>query len=101
VPPPPPQPSAPSSLGNEFELQSVLPALAGAIASAVLVPILTFTVIPGFIGRITVALLVAMFMVGALIQAKILGKDTLFGSEAVTCAGIYGGVMIVIAGIMG
>jgi hypothetical protein len=66
-----------------------------------LVPILTFNVIPGFVGRLTVTALVASGVIGALVQSGILGRGALFGKESITCAGIYGGVMIVIAGIMG
>jgi hypothetical protein len=56
-------------------------------------------VIPGFIGRITVVSLVACSIVFTLIQADIIGKS-FFGREGLACMGIYGSVMIVIAGIM-
>ncbi|KAG4436494.1 hypothetical protein IFR05_008035 [Cadophora sp. M221] len=82
------------------ELQPILPGLASAIAIAILVPILTFSVIPGFMGRLTVAMLVATFMVGALIQSGIVQRYMLLGKESLTCAGIYVGVMVVIAGIV-
>ncbi|KAH9207101.1 hypothetical protein DL95DRAFT_438697 [Leptodontidium sp. 2 PMI_412] len=82
------------------ELQPILPGLASAIAIAILVPILTFSVIPGFMGRLTVSMLVATFMVGALIQSGIVQRYMLFGKESLTCAGIYVGVMVVIAGIV-
>lgn len=81
-------------------LQSIFPALAAAIATSILLPILTFTVIPGFLGRLIVTGLVALFLIAALVQAQILGKGVLLGREAMMCAGIYGGVMTVIAGIM-
>jgi len=48
----------------------------------------------------TVAMLVALFMVGALIQSGVVQRGMLFGRECLSCAGIYAGVMIVIAGIM-
>ncbi|KUJ10934.1 uncharacterized protein LY89DRAFT_739914 [Mollisia scopiformis] len=81
-------------------VQSIFPALAAAIATSILLPVLTFTVIPGFIGRLTVTLLVALFTVAALIQAQILSRKVLLGRESVMCFGIYGGVMTVLAGIM-
>lgn len=81
-------------------IQAIFPALAAAIATSILLPILTFTVIPGFMGRLIVTGLVALFLVAALVQAQILCRGVLLGREAIMCAGIYGGVMIVIAGIM-
>jgi len=51
-------------------------------------------------GRLTVSFLVAIFLVAALVQAQILEKGLLLGREALTCAGIYAGVMTVVAGIM-
>lgn len=84
-------PSPPSEPG--------LPGLAAAIAVAVLVPILTFSVIPNFIGRMAVVGLVAGFVVFALLQSRAVGANA-FGREGLVCGGIYGGVMIIIAGIM-
>ncbi|CZR68829.1 uncharacterized protein PAC_18729 [Phialocephala subalpina] len=81
-------------------LQSIFPALAAAIATSILLPVLTFTVIPGFMGRLIVTGLVALFLIAALVQAQILGRSVLLGREAMMCAGIYAGVMTVIAGIM-
>jgi hypothetical protein len=73
--------------------------LAVAIAVSVLVPILTFSVIPGFIGRMTVVGLVAGGVVGALMQSGVIGRAML-GREGLICGGIYGGVMIIVAGII-
>lgn len=95
APPPSPVRAAPQP-----ELQPMLPGLATAIAIAILVPIITFSVIPGFIGRLTVAMLVAVFMVGGLVQSGIVQRNMLLGKESLTCAGIYVGVMTVIAGIV-
>lgn len=80
--------------------QSIFSALAAAIATSVLLPVLTYIVIPNFIGRLTMTFLVAMFTVVALVQAQILNRQVLFERDALTCAAIYGGVMIVFAGIM-
>ncbi|RDW84795.1 hypothetical protein BP6252_02385 [Coleophoma cylindrospora] len=73
--------------------------VAAALAMSVLVPILTFSVIPGFIGRMTVVLLVALGLMGGLFQSGIVGRHTI-SKEGMICCVIYGGVMVVIAGIM-
>jgi hypothetical protein len=88
-----------SIVTSEYESHSQLQGLAVAIAVAVLVPILTFNVIPGFIGRMTVVGLVAGGVVFALMQAGAVGKGC-FGKEGLVCGAIYGGVMAVIAGIL-
>jgi len=76
-----------------------LSGLAVAIAVAVLIPILTFSVIPGFIGRMTVAGLVAGGVVFALMQSGEIGRG-MVGREGLICGGVYGGVMLIIASIM-
>jgi hypothetical protein len=77
--------------------------IAIAVAAAVLIPILTFAVIPGFLGRMTVVTLVAGSMVGALFQGGIVGVDgwLKMGKEWVSCAIIYAGVMAIVAGVIG
>jgi hypothetical protein len=70
-----------------------------AVAAAVLIPILTFAVIPGFLGRMTVVMLVAMGIVGALYQSGVAGRDLLGNMEWASCAVIYAGVMVVVAGV--
>ena len=70
--------------------------LAIATAVAVLVPILTFAVIPGFVGRMAVVLLVALAVFGTQAQAGTVGIET---RDLVVCAGVYGGVMAVLAGL--
>jgi hypothetical protein len=85
---------------HENAEKSPLPALAAAIAAMILIPILTFNVIPNFIGRITVTFLVACFAVFGLVLSGV-PKHELFGREGMLCAGVYGGVMIVVAGLMG
>ncbi|EPE35703.1 hypothetical protein GLAREA_05040 [Glarea lozoyensis ATCC 20868] len=79
---------------------TVIKALAASLAVSVLVPILTFFVIPGFIGRITATALVVGGVLFALMQGGCLDQGMLLRSEGLMCAGIYGGVMIVVAGIM-
>jgi hypothetical protein len=78
-----------------------LTSLAIAIAVAILVPILTFSVIPGFMGRITVTGLVAGGVVGALIQAEHINAGQMLEREGFVCGGIYVGGMVLVAGIMG
>lgn len=78
-----------------------LPALAAAIALSILIPILTFGVIPGFLGRMTVVSLVAGGVLGALMQSGVLSGRDILGREGMVCGGIYGGLMVVLAGISG
>jgi hypothetical protein len=73
--------------------------IAIAVAAAVLIPILTFAVIPGFLGRMTVVMLVAMATMSALCQSGVAGRDLLGNMEWASCAVIYAGVMVVIAGV--
>jgi hypothetical protein len=87
-------------LDEEDDTKSPLPGLAMAIAVSVLVPIMTFHVIPGFIGRMTVSFLVALGVFGALVQSGIIGSGVLLEKEGAMCVAIYGGVMSVVAGIM-
>jgi hypothetical protein len=87
-------------LDEEDDIKSPLPGLAMAIAVSVLVPIITFHVIPGFIGRMTVSFLVALGVFGALVQSGITGSGVLLEKEGAMCAAIYGGVMSIVAGIM-
>jgi len=88
------------SPGEDRREKSPLPALATAIAAMILIPLLTFNVIPNFIGRVTVTLLVALGAVFGLVQSGTLGYDALSEREGIVCAGVYGGIMICLAGIM-
>jgi hypothetical protein len=78
-----------------------LTASAIAVALAVLIPILTFLVIPGFLGRLTVTGLVAGGVMWSLIQAGVLTAGHLLERDGLICGGIYLGGMAVIATIMG
>ncbi|TVY21503.1 hypothetical protein LARI1_G002295 [Lachnellula arida] len=82
------------------ELQSILPAHAAALATAILIPILAFTVIPNFIGRIAVTSIAAGGVLGATIQGGVADMGMVLGREGLMCAGIYGILMVVVAGIM-
>jgi hypothetical protein len=90
----------PSEPFPDEETQSILPALAAALATAILIPILAFTVIPNFIGRIAVTSIAACGVLGAAIQGGVVDMNMVLRSESLMCVGIYGGVMIVVAGIM-
>ncbi|KAH6682721.1 hypothetical protein B0J14DRAFT_612820 [Halenospora varia] len=85
---------------TETKVQAILPTVACALAVSILLPILTFFLIPGFVGRITVTVLVAAGVLAGTVQSGVLEKSLLLGSEGLTCAGIYGGVMIIVAGLM-
>lgn len=74
--------------------------LAGAAAFAVLIPILTFLVIPALIGRVVVTILVASSVTAVLLQGHLVNSKLLLSQEGGMCVGLYGGVMLVIAGIM-
>lgn len=89
-------PTSPSSSSLPAPLPSNLAGLAVTIAAAVLIPIVTFVVIPGFLGRMTVVLLVASGIVGAVFQAGAVSID-LLGREGLVCASVYGVGMALLA----
>lgn len=47
-----------------------------------------------------VTCLVACSVLGALVLGGVVDRSLLLRSEGLVCAGIYGGVMIVVAGVM-
>ncbi|KAI1826281.1 hypothetical protein F4861DRAFT_537132 [Xylaria intraflava] len=69
-----------------------------AAAVAIVLPILTFAVIPGFIGRMTVVCLVGMGITGTLVQGKMIGVQAT--RELCVSIGLYGGVMALLAGMV-
>jgi len=102
-----PEPVQPRKVhfGTDISHETPAPAphpriIAVAVAAAVLVPILTFGVIPGFLGRMTVVMLVAMSAMGLLCQSGVAGRDLLGNMEWASCAVIYAGVMVVVAGVV-
>ncbi|KAF3067923.1 hypothetical protein CFAM422_008249 [Trichoderma lentiforme] len=103
--PPPPSSqisNAGSSIYQNITQVSSLKRLVLAMAMIVLAPIVCFSVIPGFIGRMTVVFLVGLGGAVALFQSGLLNslaedRSTL---DWALCAGVYGGVMAVIAGII-
>ncbi|KAL7938891.1 hypothetical protein V8C35DRAFT_90450 [Trichoderma chlorosporum] len=103
----PPPPSSQISNAGSSTYQNItqfssLKRLVLAMAMLVLAPIICFSVIPGFVGRMTVVFLVGLGGAVALLQSGYLNslaedRSTL---DWVLCAGVYGGVMAVIAGII-
>ncbi|KAI0379478.1 hypothetical protein F5Y04DRAFT_272012 [Hypomontagnella monticulosa] len=79
-----------------YEETPIIP-LSVAVTVAVILPILTFLIIPGYLGRLTVVFLVGLSILGALIQGQIVAVRTW---ELLTVGGLYGAVMAVIAGIV-
>jgi hypothetical protein len=74
-------------------------------AMAFLLPILLFTVIPGFVGRMAVVLVVGLGAIWALMQSSLTNngrsdQSGLGAREWLVTFGIYGGVMAVAAGII-
>jgi hypothetical protein len=78
-----------------------LTASAISVTVAVLIPIMTFPVIPGFLGRLTVTGLVAGGVMGSLIQAGVLTAGVLLERDGLVCGGIYLGGMAMIATVIG
>lgn len=74
--------------------------MATAVAVAVLLPIITFLVIRNMIGRIVITILIALSIALGVWQSHLMNSEILLSKESLMCAGIYGGVMVVIAGIM-
>ncbi|KAJ2973132.1 hypothetical protein NUW58_g9017 [Xylaria curta] len=72
--------------------------LSVAMAVAVILPIFTFLVIPGFIGRMTVVCLVGIGIVATLVQGGVIKLQAT--QEFCVSAGLYGGVMAVLAGMV-
>ncbi|KAI0506512.1 hypothetical protein F5B22DRAFT_444862 [Xylaria bambusicola] len=69
-----------------------------ALAAAITLPILTFLVIPGFIGRMTVVCLVGIGILGALVQGNVMRLRA--SQEICISVGLYGGVMAFLAGMI-
>ncbi|KAI0838529.1 hypothetical protein F5Y06DRAFT_296606 [Hypoxylon sp. FL0890] len=84
------------TLDSAYDDTQVIP-LSVAVTVAVIIPILTFLIIPGYLGRLTVVVLVGLSILGTLIQGGIVAIRTW---ELLTCVGLYGAVMAVIAGIV-
>ncbi|PQE28682.1 hypothetical protein CJF32_00003872 [Rutstroemia sp. NJR-2017a WRK4] len=84
---------------EDLEEQNPFPTLAIAIAVSVLIPILTFNVIPTFLGRMTVVCLVASGVVGALMQSNMVKVREILRKEGAACVGVYMGTMVLLAAL--
>ncbi|KAK1961751.1 hypothetical protein LY78DRAFT_706281 [Colletotrichum sublineola] len=87
-------------------LTGFLPTVALAFAAAFLLPTLAFAVIPGFVGRMAVVLLVAVGVAAGVVQAGLFGGGAerpakVAATEGLLASGVYVGVMAVVAGIFG
>lgn len=71
-----------------------------AMVGAILFPVLAFAAIPGFVGRMAVVFVVLIGGVATLLQqGDLVGLETTM--DICVCAGCYGAVMAVLAGVMG
>lgn len=70
-----------------------------AMAVAILVPILCFPMIPSFVGRMAVVLLVGLSVVGCMAQSGGIETGMSQGSDLAYSTAIYAGVMAVAAGV--
>lgn len=77
-----------------------LSTLACAISFTFLLPVLSFLVIPGLLGRLIVTVLVALGAIGGLLHIGLVSSNLILSQEGATCAALYGGVMLVIAAIV-
>lgn len=77
--------------------------MAFAMAVAVLVPVLMFSVIPGFAGRFAVIMMVGLSVFGSL-AAQVgeggKGRGMELGRDFFISTALYGGVMAAVAGIV-
>lgn len=72
--------------------------LAYAVIAAVILPILTFSIIPGFMERmIIVAIVFAAVAAGLVREGVFEGGSGVF--DGILCAGVYGCLMAVLAGV--
>lgn len=73
-----------------------------ALAVAVLLPILTFSTIPGLVGRLIVVVLVGMSVAGSVVQSGSIGASTAgsYSRDLFVSVAVYTGVMAVVAGVL-
>lgn len=95
-----PVPTAETNIAKEAVPRISLPVLACAISFTFLLPILSFLVIPGLLGRVIVTILVAFGALGGLLHTEIVSSNVLLSQEGATCIALYGGIMLVIAAIV-
>lgn len=73
-----------------------------ALAVAVLLPILTFSTIPGLVGRLIVVILVGMSVAGSVVQSGSVGTCApgVYSRDLFVSVAVYTGVMAVVAGVL-
>lgn len=73
-----------------------------ALAVAVLLPILTFSSIPGLLGRLIVVVLVGMSVAGSVVQSGSVGARAAgaYSRDLFVSVAVYTGVMAVVAGVL-
>lgn len=73
-----------------------------AVAVAVLLPILTFSTIPGLVGRLIVVVLVGVSVAGSVVQSGAVGARAAGGysRDLFVSVAVYAGVMAVVAGVL-
>ncbi|KXJ90015.1 hypothetical protein Micbo1qcDRAFT_164514 [Microdochium bolleyi] len=76
-----------------------LVAALGAMSVSVLVPVLAFLVVPGFVGRMVVSLLVCAGVLAALLSSRYAQSPP--AAEILIFVAFYGSVMAVLAGVVG
>lgn len=88
------QSMAPLPSGN------VMVHLALALAMAVAMPVLAFSIIPGFVARMIVVLLVGLSVAGSVAQALNMKRLAESRGDLMYSGAVYAGAMAVVAGVM-
>ncbi|KAK8043879.1 hypothetical protein PG994_012717 [Apiospora phragmitis] len=83
--------------GGEDREESPVISLSLAMAVAVIAPIMAFGIVPGYFGRLTVVLMVSVAVLWGLVHERVIGVHAT--RDFYICAGLYGMVMAVVAGI--
>lgn len=71
-----------------------------AMAVAVLIPIIAFSAVPGFVGRITVVLLVGLSAMGSVVQSGVVKRNVDSNADMMCITAVYAAVMAVVAGVI-
>lgn len=71
-----------------------------AMAVAVLIPILAFSAVPGFVGRISIVLLVGLSAMGSMVQSGAVKKSIDSSTDMMWIAAVYAAVMAIVAGVI-
>lgn len=89
-----------SAAVNSSENAHVVLHLTIAMAVAVLIPILAFSAVPGFVGRLTVVLLVGLSAMGSVVQSGVIKKGVDSSTDMMYITAVYAAVMAVVAGVI-